>query len=50
MEHQLRPPILAWLAAAESGITPLEESEHLNRIAGAYRTWLDIQAQILWRN
>jgi len=48
MKRHLSPSIDRYLRAAESGLSPESEAEHLNEIVGQFLSWLQIQRDIPW--
>jgi hypothetical protein len=48
MEQHLIPPIQSYLIAADSGLSPEAEAEHLNEISGQFLAWLEIQKDFPW--
>jgi len=48
MKRHLSPSIERYLRAAESGLSPEAEAEHLNEIVGQFLSWLQIQRDIPW--
>ena len=48
MEQILRPPIYAYLDAAETGATPEEELALLNEISSTYRDWRRIERELIY--
>jgi hypothetical protein len=48
MKRHLSPSIERYLRAAESGVSPETEAEHLNEIAKRFLSWLQIQRDIPW--
>jgi hypothetical protein len=48
MKRHLSPSIERYLRAAESGLSPETEAEHLNEIVERFLSWLQIQRGIPW--
>lgn len=48
MEQHLVPPIESYLIAADSGLSPEAEAEHLNEISREFLAWLEIQRGLPW--
>jgi hypothetical protein len=48
MKRHLSPSVERYLRAAESGLSPEAEAEHLNEIVECFLSWLQIQRDIPW--
>ncbi len=48
MAEHLVPSVDSYLAAADSGLSPEAEIEHLNEIARQFLSWLQIQKNLPW--